>query len=190
MTLYNYFPDGGKRCGFGIRPTLSALNMFILTAMLKSLECNAFTNKVHRTNFNNLCPFPVFSELRPRPQGQARHLTVYIQRFRWMRREFVFSIITNTNTFGAADGSGNVMKLAATITGDYFQAGRYREGINTKQGEKSAVLIHGSYTTNVIKWLTSDSTFLNIKQGANSFSVIDESVCRFGLIYNTTYRGV
>lgn len=185
MALYNYFPTG-ERVRFWFSTDAFSAEYVYIDGYVEKLECNAFTNKVI-AQISIVCPFPYFRAQTPTTRASATSHSFTYNGSVECGAEFVFSIITNTSTFGAADGNGNVMKLAA-YTG-YFQAGDTVR-INTKQGEKSAVLIHNSNTTNVIKWLTSDSIFLNIKQGTNSFSVIDESVCRFGLIYNTTYRGV
>lgn len=186
MTLYNYFPTGEKVRFWYLTDAFGSEYVYI-DGYVEKLECNAFTNKVI-AQISLICPFPYFRAQTPTTRASATSHSFTYNGSVECGAEFVFSIIASTNTFGVVDGSGNLMKLAANITG-YFRAGDTVR-ISTRQGEKSAVLIHDSYTTNVIKWLTNDSTFLNIKQGTNSFSVIDESVCRFGLIYNTTYRGV
>ena len=185
MELYNYFPTG-ERVRFWYSTDAFGAEYVYIDGYVEKLECNAFTNKVI-AQISIICPFPYFRAQTPTTRAQATSHSFTYNGGVACGAEFVFKILATTSTFGAVDGSGNSMKLTATT--DYFQTNDIVR-INTRQGEKSAVLIHGTFTTNVLRWLTSDSSFLQITPGANTFTAIDDTVCGFGMTYSNTYRGV
>lgn len=189
-------------------------NVYI-NGYFETLDINLFEQK-QMAQISIICPLPFFIDMEQQNMEFSHTLALFQFPFSIDENgeefsetltgdELYFNAVNSGDietgviiTIAANGGSLTYPSVTNTTTGETFKVNYIlRESdeliINTNRGQKSVTLIRGDTTTNLINYIDSSSTWLQLETGANDLmcnAVFGSENLSCSIAYNLKYEGV